>query len=259
MVDQEQKQKKLKRFWWRRSLLALSCLIALGGVVPLGLGVRDRYQETQAEAQQREQVQTHSLMLKAWLSNVDADVHKQIVNIHRRLEGNKIGKDRLQSLLRLLAKDIESPGAKSSALSSVAQAYGQLGELEGLMLQLAELLQDPATLNAVQPATLTQAQLQLEIIGLSTVAGLGLVLLLLLLRQRNPVDLSGTGQLILVLPEEYVAELTILKQRMQAEQCPGGYIRLRLLQETVELLWAISIQGRWDNLRLPSDDRQIDE
>ena len=62
----------------------------------------------------------------------------------------------------------------------------------------------------------------------------------------------------LKLPEECVAELTALYKRLKAQDRPRWLIYLRLTQETLELIFAVHIQIRLDNWRLPQRNRPED-
>ena len=68
-----------------------------------------------------------------------------------------------------------------------------------------------------------------------------------------------TGKLAHLLPEECVAELEALHQRMKSQQRPLLFIQLRMLQEVVELLWAFYIHINLENLWLPGGYNRIDE
>ncbi|NEQ68751.1 MAG: hypothetical protein F6K21_25270 [Symploca sp. SIO2D2] len=92
-------------------------------------------------------------------------------------------------------------------------------------------------------------------LGLSVLSFI--TLLLLLLRQRNQTSLTLTGQLFL--PEECIADLEALHQRMKSQQRPLWFIQLRMLQEVVELLWAFYIHINLENLWLPGKNDSVDE
>ena len=55
---------------------------------------------------------------------------------------------------------------------------------------------------------------------------------------------------VYVLPEDVITVLSGLHQRMEKEKKPLWYIQLRLIQETLELLFAIYIQMKLENLWL---------
>ncbi|NEP13762.1 MAG: hypothetical protein F6K14_26885 [Symploca sp. SIO2C1] len=78
-----------------------------------------------------------------------------------------------------------------------------------------------------------------------------------LLRLRNQVSLTLTGQLFF--PEECIAELEALHQRMKSQQRPLWFIRLKMLQEIVELLWAFHVHIKFENLWLPGKNNKMDE
>ena len=102
-------------------------------------------------------------------------------------------------------------------------------------------------------------------VGIASFGGLvlfsfgGLVLLLLPLLQRDRTGRPLIGQLVLVLPEECVAELTALHQRLKKQQLPSWLIRFLLVQETLKLMWVIHIQIKFDNLWLPRQGNQVEE
>ena len=70
-----------------------------------------------------------------------------------------------------------------------------------------------------------------------------------------------TKHLALVLPEECVAELAALQQRLRKQQRPGWFICFRLVQETLALMFGVYIQIDFDNWRLPGagSSRRIDD
>jgi hypothetical protein len=77
--------------------------------------------------------------------------------------------------------------------------------------------------------------------------------MLLLLRQRNQIFLPLTGQLIIVLPEEYIADLEAFYQQMKSEERSIWFIRKKMLWTILELLWALHIQINVENLWLPQN------
>ena len=68
-----------------------------------------------------------------------------------------------------------------------------------------------------------------------------------------------TSKLVYILPEECIAELQTLHQRMKSQQRPLWFIRLRMLQEIVELLWAFHVHIKLENLWLPGKNNKMDE
>ncbi|NER52634.1 MAG: hypothetical protein F6J92_39545 [Symploca sp. SIO1A3] len=133
-------------------------------------------------------------------------------------------------------------------LQLLLQEQKQLQELEQ-QLQLLKLSYERLQFQK-QKSNQAWLFLGLSVLGFIT-------LLLLLLRQQNQVSLTLTGQLFL--PEECIADLEALHQRMKSQQCPLWFIQLRMLQEIVELLWAFQIHIRIENFWLPGKSDSIDE
>ncbi|EKU97595.1 hypothetical protein Lepto7375DRAFT_6800 [Leptolyngbya sp. PCC 7375] len=61
------------------------------------------------------------------------------------------------------------------------------------------------------------------------------------------------------LPEECIAEIGVLKQRMNRANAAPWHIRQRIVQEYLLLIWAVHIQAKLENLFLPSSNHQIDD
>ena len=95
------------------------------------------------------------------------------------------------------------------------------------------------------------------LLGLSVVMLMTLLVLLLRLQDRS--SLPATSHLIAFLPEEYVAEFSVLQERMKKAKASPWQVRIRLFEEFVTLLWVFYIQVQFENLFLPSDDRKIDD
>ncbi len=133
------------------------------------------------------------------------------------------------------------------------QELVRVGELSRLRVQQREVISARAwALELEEKSNQAWQFLGLSVLGFTT-------LLLLLLRQENHVSLTLTNQLIVVFPEECVAELEVLHQRMKFQQHPLWLIQLRILQEVVELLWAFYIHINFENLWVPGKNSKIDE
>ena len=68
--------------------------------------------------------------------------------------------------------------------------------------------------------------------------------------------------LLVLLPEDYVANVTILRRRLEKQSVSPWQLNWQLLREILGLLWAYFVQIPLENLFLPSDeqkDRQIDD
>lgn len=112
--------------------------------------------------------------------------------------------------------------------------------------------------NSVDPS-ITTKNLQWEFLYLLILIVSASIFFLFLFKSRYSLHISLTGQLIIIFPEEYVANLVLLKRQMLDKKRPNWYIQLRMLQETLELISAIYIQIPLDNLGLPSIKRKIDD
>ena len=73
----------------------------------------------------------------------------------------------------------------------------------------------------------------------------------MLFKLQISYDLAPNSHLIAFLPEECVAELGVLRQRMKKQKVSVWHIRLRLSQEFLILLWVFYIQVQIENLKLP--------
>ncbi|MBD2168653.1 hypothetical protein H6G04_30195 [Calothrix membranacea FACHB-236] len=73
-------------------------------------------------------------------------------------------------------------------------------------------------------------------------------MLALLLGQRNKISLTLTGQLIIIFPEEWVAELEASHQLLKSQERSIWVIRKKMLKAVVQLLWAyfqINVENLW--------------
>jgi hypothetical protein len=98
-------------------------------------------------------------------------------------------------------------------------------------------------------AVLHNLQQELLLLGISVASFI--VMMLLLLRQRNRISLTLTGQLICFFPEECIAELEALHEKMKSEQRSNWLIHMIMLQNFLGLLWAFYVQINIENLWLP--------
>ena len=151
--------------------------------------------------------------------------------------------ERLQELEQLLVQNLELHDRK------------HFRELEQLLVQDLERSQ---VLVQAQ-ASLLKRRMSYEFITLG--AAIFGVLLLLLLLQRHRTGLPLTGHLVLVLPEECVAELAALQQRLKQQQRPVWFVRCRMVQETLALMVGVYVQINLDNWGLPGqgNSRRIDD
>jgi len=164
-------------------------------------------------------------------------VHTQTV-MHREVQ-ERVQKLELEPVL------MRERGREPVPMQKLEQLIELECEREQKLEQLIELERE-------RVQKLNQAWL---ILGLSL---LGFItLLLLLLKPQNQKCLTLTGQLFF--PEEYIAELEALHQRMKSQQRPLWFIQLRMFQEVVELLWAFYIHINVENLWLPGRHNEIDE
>ena len=89
----------------------------------------------------------------------------------------------------------------------------------------------------------------------------GLMEVLWQLRFRRQTRLWLIGHLRYVLPEECVAELAVLYQRLKRQRFPHWQIRCFIMWEALELIVGVYIRIKFDNLWLPgkTKSRQIDD
>lgn len=74
--------------------------------------------------------------------------------------------------------------------------------------------------------------------------------------------LTRVFHLRVLLPEDCIANITVLRRRLEKKKISSWRINLKLAQEIIYLLWAFYIRMPFENLMLPSDDagdRQIDD
>ena len=85
------------------------------------------------------------------------------------------------------------------------------------------------------------------------------IVLFTLIQLRSPIGVSRPTHLVAFLPEDYVAELGALNNRLVKQNISSYQRRLRLLEEAISLFRVFYIQMPLENLFLPSDDRSIDD
>ena len=83
--------------------------------------------------------------------------------------------------------------------------------------------------------------------------------LLFLQKIRNSNSTFLKTRLVIFLPEEYIAELEVLRCRMERNKAARWEIQLRICQEIIILFWVSYVQIKLENLFLPRRDRKIDD
>jgi hypothetical protein len=63
----------------------------------------------------------------------------------------------------------------------------------------------------------------------------------------------------LFFPDEIVAEMKALHEKLSLEKKSSWYIRTKLFYEFITLIWALNVQIKIDNLHLPSKQRNVDD
>ena len=252
-------RQKLKRLWCRRGLLSLGffCLISVAVVrVPIVLEQLFHYQQTQAKRQLFERLsylQMRVLELELELASL-----RQLKWVEEELEQSLGVKAEPQSFSRSFERlrfreELQKQLQKQLQLRQ--QLREQLREREQRQKQeLKQLL-----LPLQEQVSALGRRMTYEFIGLGVAAFGGLVLLLLLVLQRDRTGVPLTGHLVLILPEECVAELAALHQRLRKQQHPRWYVRFRMVQEVLELMFGVYVQVNLDNWGLPGWSNRIDD
>lgn len=76
---------------------------------------------------------------------------------------------------------------------------------------------------------------------------------------KAPLDIRRSAHLVAFLPEDYVAELEALNNRLLKQNISSFQRRFRLIEELILLFRVFYIQVPLDNLFLSSDDHSIDD
>jgi len=242
-MDRETKG-KLRRIWFARSLVGLGVLVTLGfsirqvqAVSTNTVTYRQVHEQLRLQEQERLRLQEQEQELLRKLELLPLN-EKELL---RKQEWER-------ALLRLQEQEL-------LRLQKRLQERLPLNEKELLLLRKLDLWRKQKQKQFQLQELLQKSNQAWLFLGLSVLSFA--ILLLLLFRQRNQASLTLTGQLFL--PEECIADLEALHQRMKSQQQPLWFIQLRMLQEVVELLWAFHIHIRIENLWLPGKNDSIDE
>ena len=220
MAKDPTQRQKLKRLWLNRGLLSLGFLCLLGvAAIRVPVALEQQSRYRQTQAQ------------------------LQSFNLERSQE-QSLMQELVQELARLRQLELEW----SRSLEQSLEWSLNLSQ-ERLMERSLEL----------ERVLTLERRMTYEFIGLGATALGGLVLLLLLMSQRDRTGVPLTGHLVLVLPEECVAELAALHQRLRKQRCPRWYVRFRMVQETLELMFGVYVQINLDNWGLPGQGNRIDD
>ncbi len=125
----------------------------------------------------------------------------------------------------------------------------ELEQTHGFILQQGNNLEDLLSSEPNRARVLIKS-----ILLLSSSLLILISLLVLLANYKSPLKLSRTAHLMAFLPEEAMAELCCLKQRLQQGKMSPWEIRKRLTHEFLILFFAYYIQVQLENLFLPSGD-----
>lgn len=164
----------------------------------------------------------------------------------------------------LKAKVQEAKALRAKSMKELDQARKELAQVrKALVLEDMELEQIIHRKNLAWVLTLKEQtwawSLARTLLLLSILLITLTSLVFLLRRLRGSSHLSFNAQLVIFFPEECVAELGVLLQRMKKAKASPWEIRFRLLTEILTLLWVFYIQVKLENLWLPSGDRKIDD
>ena len=236
MAKDPTQRQKLQRLWCRRGLLSLGFLCLIGVAVVRVPIVRERqthYQHAQVELQERALEQEQAL-----------EQARAVLEQEQALEQARAALEQEQERMQAMQEQEQAMQALALERAQAVQALEWALEQERALREQVSALERRVTY---------------EFIGLGAVAFGGLVLLLLLVLQRDRTGVPLTGHLVLVLPEECIADLAALHQRLQAQKRPRWFIRLRMVQEILELMFGIYIRINLDNLFLPGWGNRIDD
>ena len=248
MANDARRRQKLKRLWRRRGLLSLGflCLIGVAAVrVPIAFERRFCYQEAQAQLDQ-DWPQVQVPLKHPWLQ-----VGELKLLLGHSLEWLKVRlrlQEHVQERVQIHAVPFDESWSRQ-----------QTPQWQTPLLEQARVLR--VRNRGLEQARVSRLRLRMiyEFVILGVAAFGGLVLLLLLVLQRDRTGVPLTGHLVLVLPEECVAELAALHQRLRKQQRPRWYVRFRMVQETLELMFGVYIQVNLDNWGLPGQGNRIDD
>ena len=297
MTRKDQKQ-SLKTLWRNRLFLGFALTATIGFSATRVASLRhefDRYQSNQAQLQAKQVKEGRAQLLFTYLEEQGIAPERAVQSNQSWALTSTSREEEVQALLQQAltsAEAIDDPHYKARALSSIAEAYGQIADTdtanallqqaltsaeaidspqakawalssiaEGIglvatLMHLTDLQQDLAT-NTSPTSSLFEDSLARELLLFGVPTAFALISLLLLARQRS--SLSFTGQLLGIFPEECVAEITALQQRIKATGKPEWYVQVRVLQEMLELILALYVQINLDNLRLPGNNQRIDD
>ncbi|MBC1225407.1 hypothetical protein GNF10_32895 [Nostoc sp. UCD121] len=161
----------------------------------------------------------------------------------------KLANDQAQVQSREAALVEQAEVARVVAVPTSAQVVAIVEQAVPRWAERAQAARAQAQAAQVVAQVEAQAlQQQLILLGISALC---FILMLLLLLRRNQISLPFTGQLIIVLPEEYIVELEAFHQQIKFEKRSIWVIRKIMLWTVLELLWAFHIQINVENLWLP--------
>ncbi len=236
-VDGETKR-KLKRIWCERLVIGLCLPVTLGFSVVKAQLVYDLV--GQQQAQNKPQIP------KTYLSPLEQQVVAEMNKVRTNPKA-------YISILESYRQRFQGKRVKISNQFFIQTHEGPKAVDEAIaFLKSAKPVED-------KKAVLHNLQQELFFL---TASVLGLItIVFLLLRQRVQISVTFTGQFILIFPEECVAELEALYQQMKSNELADWYIRIIILRNFLELLWAFYVQINIENFRLPKTNghRKIDE
>lgn len=236
MVDKNTEQ-KLKRIWCERLLIFVCTPILIGFSVA----------KVQSTANYRTQMLTYEEKIGIKTSHIYEAVPMQ--------EYEKLSKEGFVLSLRKLEpeKVVSKEGFVLVRKLEYESALDGGGSFRVLGFKLIKQQEYERILKLQHSRDEVQSKLMLEFFLLLALASGFIRMLVLLLERQNQVSLSLTGQLICFLPEECIGELEALHQQMKSEQRSIWLIRMIILGNFLELLWAFYVQIKIDNLRLPQN------
>lgn len=85
------------------------------------------------------------------------------------------------------------------------------------------------------------------------------ICLSMIVRFGSSVTFSWTSQLLIVLPEECVAELEVLHQRLKSQEYASSLTQVRMLKEILYLLVAFHVFIRLENFKITGEKNIKDD
>ncbi|MBC1225406.1 hypothetical protein GNF10_32530 [Nostoc sp. UCD121] len=245
MVDKNTRQ-KLKRVWCER-LAIFMCMPILLGVSVIKMQPIHNYLTQLDTYKQRLDIELYQDYEAVPIQEYEKVSKERYVHSIRKLEHEKVVSKEGFVLVRKLEYE-----------SGLGEVSGGYRVLEFKLIKQQQYEQISKLQNGRKQV---HGKYLFELFVLLVLASGFVGMLVLLLRQRNQISLPLTDQLIIVLPEEYIADLEALYQYKNSQDLPVWVIKKEMLWTVLGMLWAFHIQINLDNLWLPNSKghKRIDD